>query len=118
MNVQRDAADGAVVVASHSNYTNAGSNLFNVAADRVFSDVWLRVRYASSGTTLSFDASRDGIGWKQVYTTASPAPTPTIVGLWIVSAAGATDPPPVATFDFLRFSTSASVTAATLGRAL
>lgn len=118
INTQRDAADSQVIVASHSSYTNGGSNLYAQTIDRQTSDAWFRVRYKSAGTTLHFDYSRDGCGWKQLYQTATPSPVPTTVGLVIVSAAGATDPIPAARFDFLRFSETADVFDDTPGRVI
>lgn len=99
-----------------TNYTTEGVNLLNPATPFSQANFWMRARYIVASTTLSLDISHDGIGWKQVFTTAAPVVLPTQVGFFIVSAAGASDPTPVATYDFLRFSDTAALSQPSLGR--
>lgn len=78
--------------------------------------IWQRVRYASGSTTLSFDISADGIGWQQVFTTASPFITPQRIGFLTRASDGTSIPSPVFRADFLRFAATADYDALTLGK--
>lgn len=80
--------------------------------------IWLRVRWANASTTLSFDLSTDGVGWRQAYSTASPFLTPARIGFNVIAAMSASDPSPVVSADFLRFSSSAALSAETLGKVI
>lgn len=78
--------------------------------------MWLRVRWENAATRISFDVSSDGIGWRQAYSTTSPFLTPARIGICSIAAMSSSDPSPVVSADFLRFSSSAALSAQTLGK--
>lgn len=91
------------IVDTWSDYQTVATQHIAIASDLARTSLYLRIR--RSGTTLSFDASDDGLGWTQRHSMTQPF-TPAHVGVYIVANNSKTSR---AVFSFFRKTTDPSL---------
>jgi len=63
---------GGVGVRAYNSSTSWNSNTVSKGINATYSTIWMRVKYVSATTTLTYYYSVDGFTWDTVYTTTAP----------------------------------------------